>query len=128
MSEHCSLLKHRKNSAQIILDELKAVTSSKLPEAIKKDLEATITYFSNNIEKNRMNYACHADEKLPIGSGVTEAACRTLVKQRFCGSGMRWKTKGAKVVLSLRALVQTTDRWQQFWDRIIQFGVRYQTT
>jgi hypothetical protein len=47
------------------------------------------------------------------------------VKQRLCGSGMRWKNKGAKVVLSLRALVQTTNRWQQFWEKIIQFGVEY---
>lgn len=126
LSERCSLLKHKKNSAQTILDELKAITDSKLPEIIEKDLRATITYFSNNIAKNRMNYAQHIDEKLPIGSGVTEAACKTLVKQRLCGSGMRWKTKGAKVVLSLRALVQTTNRWQQFWDKIVQFGVRYQ--
>jgi hypothetical protein len=59
---------------------------------------------------------------LPIGSGGTEAACKTLVKQRLCGSGMRWKSQGAKVVLSLRALVQTTNRWQQFWDKINQFG------
>jgi hypothetical protein len=35
---------------------------------------------------------------------------------------MRWKSQGAKVVLSLRALVQTTNRWQQFWDKINQFG------
>jgi hypothetical protein len=74
-----------------------------------------------------MNYAQHVKEQLPIGSGVTEAACKTLVKQRLCGSGMRWKNKGAKVVLSLRALVQTTNRWQQFWDKIIQFGVEHQT-
>ena len=73
-----------------------------------------------------MNYALHMDEQLPIGSGVTEAACKTLVKQRLCCSGMRWKIKGAKVVLSLRALVQTTDRWQQFWDKIIQMGSGYQ--
>ncbi len=75
-----------------------------------------------------MNYALHINEQLPIGSGVTEAACKTLVKQRLCGSGMRWKMKGAKVVLSLRALVQTTNRWQQFWDKIIQAGVEYQVT
>jgi len=36
-----------------------------------------------------------------IGSGVTEAACKTIVKQRLCLSGMRWKDKGAGVILSL---------------------------
>jgi len=59
---------------------------------------------------------------LPIGSGVTEAACKTLVKQRLCASGMRWKTKGAGIVLSLHALTQTTGRWTRFWQKIDQFG------
>ena len=95
---------------------------SRLPESIKDDLSATITYFSNNIKKDRMNYAQHVNETLPIGSSVTEAACKTLVKQRLCGSGMRWKNKGAKVVLCLRALVQTTDRWE----KINQLGVEHQ--
>ncbi len=74
-----------------------------------------------------MNYASHVNKNLPIGSGVTEAACKTLVKQRLCGSGMRWKTKGAKVVLSLRALVQTTNRWQQFFlgEGVIQGEAQY---
>jgi hypothetical protein len=110
------------------LDELSTLTDKKLSKSVKDDLESTITYFSNNIAKDRMNYVLHMDEQLPIGSGVTEAACKTLVKQRLCGSGMRWKIKGAKVVLSLRALVQTTNRWQQFWDKIIQMGVGYQIT
>lgn len=126
LSERCSQLKHQENAAQSILDELNALNATKLPKSIEDDLEATRTYLRNNITKNRMNYARHINEKLPIGSGVTEAACKTLVKQRLCGSGMRWKNKGAKVVLSLRALVQTTNRWQQFWGKIIQFGVEYQ--
>ncbi|PKM37911.1 MAG: hypothetical protein CVV06_03385 [Gammaproteobacteria bacterium HGW-Gammaproteobacteria-10] len=32
------------------------------------------------------------------------------------------KDKGAKVILSLRALVQPKGRWQQFWDKIDQYG------
>ena len=45
------------------------------------------------------------------------------IKQRFCRSGMRWKDKGIKTVLSLRSLVLTTDRWKQFWEKIDQYGV-----
>jgi hypothetical protein len=33
---------------------------------------------------------------LSIGSGVTAAASKSLVKQRQCASGMRWKKKGAR--------------------------------
>jgi len=67
-----------------------------------------------------MDYAGHVEKNLPIGSGVTKAACKTLVKQRLCGSGTHWKDKGAKVILSLRALVQSKGRWQQFWDKVDQ--------
>jgi hypothetical protein len=45
-----------------------------------------------------------------------------LVKQRLCGSGMKWKEPGAAAVLSLRCLTYTTERWSQFWGRIDQHG------
>ncbi len=53
----------------------------------------------------------------------TGASCKTLVKQRLCGAGMRWKPQGAKIVLSLRTLVQSTGRRAQFWhkDRPVQW-------
>ena len=71
----------------------------------------------------RMNYHEYTAKNLPIGSGVTEAACKTLIKQRLCHSGMRWNDKGASVVIALRALVKTTNRWDQFWNRISQNGI-----
>jgi hypothetical protein len=72
--------------------------------------------------RHQTDYPAFTAEGLPIGSGVTEAACKTLVKQRLCASGMRWKNKGAKIVLSLRALTNTVGRWTQFWQKIDQFG------
>jgi hypothetical protein len=87
-----------------------------------KSLASTITYFKNNIDKSRMDYAQHVKAKHPIGSGVTEAACKTIVKQRLGQSGMRWKDKGARAILSLRTLVKSTGRWQQFWQKINQYG------
>jgi hypothetical protein len=69
-----------------------------------------------------MHYARYRAQGLPIGSGVTEAACQTLVKQRLCCSGMKWVERGARIVLSLRALVLTNERWQQFWAKINQYG------
>ena len=37
-----------------------------------------------------MKYADYQNEGYPIGSGVTEAACKTVAKQRLSQSGMRW--------------------------------------
>lgn len=54
---------------------------------------------------------------------MTEAACKTLVKQRLCQSGMKWKDKGAALVLRLRALICTKGSWEQFWERINQAGL-----
>jgi hypothetical protein len=86
------------------------------------DVEKAITYFGNQNKKGRMDYATWVEENLPIGSGVTEAACQVLVKQRLCGSGMRWKEPGAAAVLSVRCLTHTTERWSQFWSKIDQYG------
>jgi hypothetical protein len=35
---------------------------------------------------------------------------------------MKWVERGARLVLSLRALVLTNERWQQFWAKINQDG------
>jgi hypothetical protein len=60
--------------------------------------------------------------KVPIGSGVTEAACKVLVKQRLCGSGRTGKEPGAAAVLSLRCSRYTTERRSQSWARIDRSG------
>lgn len=115
------LLKKQIDSA--IKEESKPGRSKKDREKKQKSLAAAITYFTNNNEKSRMNYAESVMLNHPIGSGVTEAACKTIVKQRLGQSGMQWKDKGAGIILSLRALVHSTGRWEQFWQKINQFGL-----
>jgi hypothetical protein len=41
--------------------------------------------------RHRMHYAALRARNFPIGSGVVEAACKTLVSQRLKRSGMRWR-------------------------------------
>jgi hypothetical protein len=103
-------------------DKQEAVLNKKNREQQKKSLEAAITYFRNNNQKSRMNYWESVAKNHVIGSGVTEAACRTIVKQRLCKSGMRWKDRGATVILSLRTLARSTGRWEQFWKKVNQYG------
>ena len=50
-----------------------------------------LRYFRRN--RHRMRYADTQARNLPIGSGVVEAACKTLVTQRLKRSGMRWRTR-----------------------------------
>ena len=49
---------------------------------------------------------------LPIGSGVTEAACKTIFTQRLKLSGMRWTKTGAQTILNLRVILLS-----RIWDR-----------
>ena len=47
---------------------------------------------------------------LPIGSGATEATCKSLITVRMKRSGARWKEVTARQVIHLRALA-LSDRW-----------------
>jgi hypothetical protein len=58
---------------------------------------------------------------LPIGSGLTEGMCKSVVGQRTCGSGQRWRPCGIAAVLTLRA-IHRSDRLPRFWSH---FAKRY---
>jgi len=121
LTENCHKLKHEEGVAGELLNRMKQLKSEKThSKNITEKLQAAITYYENH--QHQMNYAQYREKKYPIGSGVTEAACKTLVKQRLCCSGMRWKEKGAGIILSLRALVLTKDRWSQFWAKLDPYG------
>jgi len=62
-----------------------------------------------------MKYSEYRAAGLPIGSGVVEAACKTLVGQRFKRAGMRWSIDGGQKILNLRAAV-LSNRWDLFWN------------
>lgn len=121
LDEHCHQLKHEPGGAQQLYEQIAALQSDpSWSSTIADNLSAAVTYFDNH--RHQMDYAAYRAQHYPIGSGVTEAACKTLVKQRLCASGMRWKEKGASMILSLRALVLTPMRWQQFWSKLNQYG------
>ncbi len=52
-----------------------------------------------------MRYSEYTSVHIPLGSGVTEAACKTVFTQRLKNSGMRWSHDGAKTILTLRTIL-----------------------
>lgn len=119
--QHCSDLKRDPKAVDVLIEEAaKLSRRTSLSKALRAGAYSAWTYLSNH--RHQMDYPGFLAENLPIGSGVTEAACKTLVKQRLCASGMRWKNKGARIILSLRSLATTAGRWAQFWQKIDQFG------
>ena len=83
----------------------------------RKALLTELNYFKNN--RHRMKYAQMAAKNYPIGSGVTEASCKTLVTQRLKCSGMRWDLAGGQGVLTARSLIQS-ERFDAGWSLLVQ--------
>ena len=56
--------------------------------------------------REHMAYAKYKRNGLPIGSGVTEAACKTIFTQRMKLSGMRWEKDSGQHVIDLRVILR----------------------
>jgi hypothetical protein len=69
-------------------------------EAAEK-LAEHLVYIENN--KDRMRYATMRVHGLPVGSGTTEGACKSVVGKRCKGSGQRWSEPGLRAALGLRS-------------------------
>jgi hypothetical protein len=119
LADACHRLKHGFGAAEALLAELEQALALGRASG-RQALEKAISYFRNHLP--RMNYALHLAMGLPIGSGVTEAACKSIVKERMCGSGMKWSSYGAQHILALRTLIKTNGRWNQFWEKVSRFG------
>ncbi len=65
-----------------------------------------------------MKYAKAKENNLPIGSGIVEATCKSLVSQRLKRSGMSWQINGGQSILTLRSLVKS-HRFDAAWPSII---------
>jgi hypothetical protein len=65
-----------------------------------------------------LNYAEYRRRGIPLGSGVTEAGCKTVYTQRLKLSGMRWQKAGAQTILNLRVLL-LSGVWDQAYARVL---------
>jgi hypothetical protein len=122
VEDWCHRLKHESGAAATLITDLETRGATLGKKRLPAEVESALTYFGNQVKSGRMNYAEMVERHIPIGSGVTEAACKVLVKQRLCSSGVRWKERGAAAVLSLRCLTYTVGRWEQFWSRVDRSG------
>ena len=83
----------------------------------RKKISGALAYFRRH--RQRMRYAQAQARSLPIGSGVVEAACKTVVTQRMKRSGMRWRPQGGQAILTFRALCQS-ERFDRAWPLLAQ--------
>jgi hypothetical protein len=71
--------------------------------------------------RDRLAYLRYADYRrwgVPLGSGVTEAGCKTVYAQRLKLSGMSWRKAGAQTILDLRVVV-LSGVWDEAYARVL---------
>ena len=82
----------------------------------RAETERELAFFRKH--RHRMRYHALKEEGIAIGSGVVEAANKTLVTQRMKRSGMRWRIVGGQAVLTFRALIKS-GRFERAWKALI---------
>ena len=113
LEQSCHNLKHNKGAVKALIKEMKVFIKGAKKSAMPI-IQAAITYFTN--QRKRMKYHKYSQSNYPIGSGVVEAACKTITKQRLSNSGMRWNIDTVDNILTCRALTHTNGRWEQAWN------------
>ena len=72
--------------------------------------------------RDRLAYLRYADYRrwgVPLGSGVTEAGCKTVYTQRLKLSGMSGGKAGAQTILDLRVVV-LSGVWDEAYARVLE--------
>ena len=96
----------------------------KLSEKGKEDYQGAYNYLRKRM--GHMRYDEYRGEGMPIGSGVTEAACKTVFTQRLKLSGMIWKKPGAKTILMLRVIL-LSGVWAEVYRKTLEVSSRVGT-
>jgi hypothetical protein len=83
------------------------LTKRQLRKSVRETLQKVITFFDNH--RRWMPYDVYLGAGLPVGTGVVESACGSVVKHRMEGEGKRWSLEGAEAILALRSLKKSHD-------------------
>src|SRR5882757_9840001 len=97
-------------------------SDQRMPESLSRWVKTVLQAASVTplpIGKPWLQYAAYRNQGLPIGSGVTEAACKTVFTQRLKLSGMRWSLGGAQTILNLRVILLSG-----LWEETYQAAVK----
>lgn len=107
-------LRHKPGGLQRVLYSAAALRARyELTAAEEKAYDRAWGYLQKR--KGQMDYAGYKRRGLALGTGVTEAACKTVFGQRLKLSGMRWHKQGGQVIVDLRVLVLS-----RVWDEAVQ--------
>ena len=92
-----------------------------LREATVKTTKKVVSRVLNYMKANRLraSYAAAAAKNLPLATGPTEAAAKSLVGVRMKRSGARYSQHGGQTILTLLA-AHKSDRFNDLWNVIVE--------
>lgn len=90
----------------------KLVDANTNPELVKA-IYIEAEYFDSN--RDRMRYPEFRKKNLFVGSGVIEAACKTVIGSRLKQSGMFWTVGGANAIIALRCCC-ISGKFEGYWE------------
>jgi hypothetical protein len=82
-------------------------TTQRLRTSVRQTLAHVITCCHNH--RRWMHDDAYLAAGLPVGTGVVESACGSVVKHRMEGEGKRWSLEGAEAMLTLRSRKKSHD-------------------
>jgi hypothetical protein len=104
------LLKQQRGLTRVLQSASYQANQRTLPAAREEEFAKAYRYLRKR--GRLMDYRRYRRQGLPLGSGVTEAACKTVFTQRLKQSGMGWKIPSGQVIVDLRVLL-LSDVWTE---------------
>jgi hypothetical protein len=116
-------LKEKVGGADTVLRSMRALRPQAASPARRKELDGAIGYIATQQEMGRMEYASAIAKGYPIGTGITEAAAKTLVGTRMKRAGARFSQHGGQTILLFRSAL-LSDRFNALHDELHSTYVR----
>jgi hypothetical protein len=114
----CRWLKSKPHAIFRILHSAAAIRNRRMVVgAARKTYRQAYDYLRTHIQY--LDYVQYRCAHLPIGSGVTEAACKTVFSERLRRSGMAWSVEGGQRIVDLR-VIQLSGVWEQVYQSHLQ--------
>jgi hypothetical protein len=110
------LLKKPNGPARVLWSAAQMRSRHGLAKSHRKEFQQAYNFIRKRTK--HMQYAWFRGQGLPIGSGITEAACKTVFTQRLKLSGMRWGKSGAQVILNLRVCL-LSGIWDETYQAVV---------
>jgi hypothetical protein len=105
-------LKEKPRGIYRVLHSAAAIRCRRIIVSAAKREQHRTAYAYLRKRMRRLDYVGYRRDHLPIGSGVTEAACKTVFTQGLKQSGMTWTVEGGQWIVDLR-VIQLSGVWSE---------------